>query len=112
MEEQWGPLEEAGFIKRHYNPRLVHEPVIVPKKDAVTGAWTDSRLCIDFGAGTGGVNKYTPADSFQLPLVDDLFAQICQGGRKLFSVCDAKSGYQQTHLDASVQDLACFWFRN
>ena len=85
MEEQWGPLEEAGFIKRHYNPRIIHESVIVHKKDAIPGALTDSRLRIDFGSGTAGIYKYTPGDSFQLPLVDDLFAQTCQGGHRFFS---------------------------
>ena len=112
MDEHWGPMAEAGFIKRCANPRMVHEPVVAAKKDAVTGEWTDKRCCVDYGAGTGGINAYTPKDSFQLPLAEELYDRICQGGCKYVSLADCKSGFNSTWLDESVQDLACFWWNN
>ena len=108
MGKHLSPNYDAGFIVESFDAVIAHEVVVVAKRDA-QGGWTDARVCVDYGAGTGGVNKYTPKDPYQLPLPDDLFASV-EGRCDYLSLCDLKSGFFQIPIPEHLQHLTSFWW--
>ena len=108
MRKHLNPHYEAGFITESPDAVIAHEVVVVAKRDA-QGGWTDVRVCVDYGAGTGGVNKYTPKDPYPLPLPDDLFAAV-EGKCDYLSLCDCKSGFFQVPIAEHLQHLTSFWW--
>ena len=64
---------------------------LVPKKDGTT------RFCVDYRA----LNEITVKDRYPLPLIQDIFDQL--GGKRIYSVMDLKSGYNQLRIAAHDQ---------
>ena len=77
---------EAKIIERSKSPRSF-PVVIVDKKDG------SKQYCVDFRA----LNKITKANSYPLPLIDDILALF--GQAKYFTSLDLKSGYWQVLMD-------------
>ncbi|MCG8078877.1 MAG: DDE-type integrase/transposase/recombinase [Candidatus Thiodiazotropha taylori] len=70
--------------------------VIVDKKDG------SKRFCVDFRA----LNKVTKANSYPLPLIDDILALL--GHAKYFTLLDLKSGYWQVCVDDECKEKTAF----
>ena len=108
MRKHLTPNYDVGFIVECPDAVIAHEAVVVAKRDA-NGGWTDARVCIDYGAATGGVNRYTPKDPYPLPLPDDLFSAV-EGRCNFLSLCDARSGFFQIPIPEHLQHLTAFWW--
>jgi hypothetical protein len=75
-------LLEKGFIHPSWSS-LGALVIFVPKKDGT------QRLYMDYGA----LNEITIKNKYPLPMIDDLFDQLC--GVCVFSKIDLRSGYHQ-----------------
>ena len=69
---------------------------LVPKKDGST------RFCVDYRA----LNNVTIKDRYPLPLIQDIFDQL--GGKRVYSVCDLKSAYNQLRVASRDQQKTAF----
>lgn len=86
---------EAKIIERSKSP-WSFPVVIVDKKDG------SKRFCVDFRA----LNKITKANSYPLPLIDDILALL--GKAKYFSSLDLKSGYWQVLVEDNDREKTAF----
>ena len=86
---------EAKIIERSNSP-WSFPCVLVKKKDGTR------RFCIDFRQ----LNKVTKSNSFPLPVIDDILAQL--GGAKYFTTLDLKSGYWQVKMDPKDKEKVAF----
>ena len=60
------------------------------------------RFCVDFRA----LNRITKANSYPLPLIDDILALLCKA--KYFSSLDLKSGYWQVLVEDNDREKTAF----
>ena len=86
---------EAKIIERSKSPWSI-PVVIVDKKDE------SKRFCVDFRA----LNRITKANSYPLPLIDDILALLCKA--KYFSSLDLKSGYWQVLVEDNDREKTAF----
>ena len=86
---------EAKIIERSKSP-WSFPVVIVDKKDG------SKRFCVDFRA----LNKITKANSYPLPLIDDILALL--GKAKYLSSLDLKSGYWQVFVEDNDREKTAF----
>ncbi len=86
---------EAKIIARSKSP-WSFPVVIVDKKDG------SKRFCVDFRA----LNKVTKANSYPLPVIDDILALL--GNAKYFTSLDLKSGYWQVLMEESDKEKTAF----
>ena len=87
-------LFDMGVIRRSSSPWAARM-LLVKKPD---GSW---RPCIDYR----GLNSVTVRDSYPLPIIDDVLAQVGTG--KVFSKVDLFSGYWQVPMnDADIEKTA------
>ncbi|MCG8049023.1 MAG: reverse transcriptase domain-containing protein, partial [Candidatus Thiodiazotropha endolucinida] len=86
---------DAKIIERSKSP-WSFPVVIVDKKDG------SKRFCVDFRA----LNKVTKANSYPLPLIDDILALL--GHAKYFTLLDLKSGYWQVCVDDECKEKTAF----
>ena len=71
--------------------------VLVPKKN------NDWRMCVDYRQ----LNNVTIKDSYELPLIDEIFMFIGKNA-KVLSTIDLFSGYHQIPMHIDDQDKATF----
>ena len=102
------PNYDAGFIKECDAAVIIHEIVVAAKRDA-DGGWSDVRVCVDYGVGTGGVNAYTNKDPYPLPNPDVLYDEV-DPSHNVFSLCDLKSGFFQCPIPPHLQHLTAFYW--
>ena len=88
-------MMDAKIIERSRSP-WSFPVVIVDKKDG------SKRFCVDFRA----LNKITKTNSYPLPLIDDILAQL--GQARYFSSLDLKSGYWQVMMDDTDKEKTAF----
>ncbi|MCG8033371.1 MAG: DDE-type integrase/transposase/recombinase [Candidatus Thiodiazotropha taylori] len=86
---------DAKIIERSKSP-WSFPVVIVDKKDG------SKRFCVDFRA----LNKITKSNSYPLPVIDDILAQL--GQAKYFTSLDLKSGYWQVLMYDSDKEKTAF----
>jgi CxxC motif-containing protein len=85
LKEHIRELLKKGFICPNSSPWGA--PLIfVPKKDST------QRLCVDYHA----LNEVTVKNKHPLPMIDDLFNQLC--GAFVFSKSDLRLGYHQLKI--------------
>ena len=60
------------------------------------------RFCVDYRR----LNAVTHKDVFPIPRIDDLLDQL--GGKKVFSLLDAKSEYWQIQMESSSRENTAF----
>ena len=99
-------LLEAGVIE----PCEIHDVIscatLPVKRDAVTGLYTDKRLCYDYRK----VNSVTVVDRYPMPLAEELFA--ASTGSTWFSKLDLRSGFHQLPLTEEAKQITTFWWRD
>ena len=81
---------EAKIIERSNSP-WSFPCILVKKKDG------SHRFCADFRQ----LNKITKSNSYPLPVIDDILAQL--GGSKYFTTLDLKSGFWQVRMDLKIR---------
>ena len=86
---------EANVIRRSKSP-WSFPVVIVDKKDG------SKRFCVDFRK----LNQVTKANSYPLPLIDDILALL--GKAKYFTSLDLKSGYWQVLMEEVDKEKTAF----
>ncbi|MCG7874779.1 MAG: pol polyprotein, partial [Candidatus Thiodiazotropha endolucinida] len=86
---------EAKIIERSNSP-WSFPCILVKKKD------NSHRFCVDFRQ----LNKVTKSNSFPLPVIDDILAQL--GGAKYYSSLDLKSGYWQMKVNPRDKEKVAF----
>ena len=86
---------EANVIRRSKSP-WSFPVVIVDKKDG------SKRFCVDFRK----LNQVTKANSYPLPLIDDILAVL--GKAKYFTSLDLKSGYWQVLMEEVDKEKTAF----
>ena len=86
---------DANVIRRSKSP-WSFPVVIVDKKDG------SKRFCVDFRK----LNQITKANSYPLPLIDDILALL--GKAKYFTSLDLKSGYWQVLMDEADKEKTAF----
>lgn len=89
-------LLDVNFIYPIFDSKWVSPLVVVPKKN---GKW---RICVDYTK----VNKATQKDHFPLPFIDQVLDTLA--GKKLFSLLDGFSGYNQIQIAPEDQDKTTF----
>ena len=95
VEEQIRKMEEAGIIRQSISP-WASPIVIVGKKDG------SKRFCVDYRR----LNKVTKANSYPLPLIEDILASL--GGAKYFTSLDLRSGYWQIPMEEESIEKTAF----
>jgi transposase InsO family protein len=91
-----GIVEEFDGVSDYNNPLLA-----VPKRD-VMGNVKDQRVCLD----PRKINEKIADSTWQLPLVRDIFDKLA--GKKLFSLIDLKSGYNQIKVAEEDRNKTTF----
>lgn len=91
-----GITERVAGVPKYNNPLLV-----VPKRD-VMGKIKDYRVCID----PRKINEKIADSTCQIPLVREIFDKLA--GKKLFSLIDLKSGYNQIKVAEEDRDKTTF----
>ncbi|KAL4232960.1 hypothetical protein ACF0H5_007648 [Mactra antiquata] len=95
IDEAVKDMLEAKIIQRSNSP-WSSPVVIVTKKDG------GKRFCVDFRK----VNQVTKKNSWPLPRIDEILAQL--GNGKFFSTLDLRAGYWQVELDSSSREVSAF----
>ena len=95
VEEAVKDMLDAKIIRKSRSP-WAFPVVIVEKKDKT------KRFCIDFRK----LNNITKKNSFPLPVIDDILAQL--GKAKYFTALDLKSGYHQIEMDEKDKEKTAF----
>jgi hypothetical protein len=105
LDEKCAELEAAGLIEEiaSTSPYACH-PVLAAKKDAITGEWSQKRLCQDYRK----LNTAMVADTYAPPLPEDIFASAAQCS--VFSSLDMRSGFHQLKLDEQSKQTTAFWW--
>ena len=103
-DENLVPLRDAGIIERCYLYDHGANLVVAAKKDALTGAWTDKRVCQDFRP----VNLLTPSDKHSLPLPEQLHQAV--GSSRFLTKIDLRSGFHQIPIPEDRRHLTAFWW--
>lgn len=93
---QSGLTKQVFGVTKYNNPLLV-----VPKRD-VTGNVKDYRVCID----PRKINEKIADSTCRIPLVRDIFDKLA--GKKLFSLIDLKSGYNQIKVAEEDREKTTF----
>lgn len=83
-------------VIRPSNSPFASRVVLVPKKSG------DVRMCIDYRE----LNKLTVRDRFPLPLIDDQLDKL--KGKKIYSLLDLKSGFNQVRIEESSVKYTAF----
>ena len=86
---------EAKIIERSNSP-WSFPCILVKKKDG------SHRFCAD----SRQLNKITKSNSYPLPVIDDILAQL--GGSKYFTTLDLKSGFWQVRMDPKDTEKVAF----
>jgi len=86
VKEELQKLLDLGFIYPILDTKWVSPLVLVPKKN---GKW---RICVDYRE----LNKATYKDHFPLSFIDQVLDGLA--GKKLFSLLDGFSGYNQIQI--------------
>ena len=106
QDEHCNELKEANIISKA--PPLSNKyaacSLFPPKKDE-HGTWCSSRFVTDFRR----INQHTEKDTYILPLAEDLFDRTKDAC--VFSLFDAKSGYNQIPLDPDTRHIFQFWWK-
>jgi energy-coupling factor transporter ATP-binding protein EcfA2 len=105
LDEKCAELEAAGLIEEiaSTSPYACH-PVLAAKKDAITGEWSQKRMCQDYRK----LNTAMIADTYAPPLPEDIFASAAQCS--VFSSLDMRSGFHQLKLDEQSKQTTAFWW--
>jgi hypothetical protein len=107
MDAKCSELRDAGMLKKAgQDSRFASRPTCAAKRDAVTGAWTDIRFCINYVQ----LNKSTETDPYPLPLPEAIFRRF--GEARFFTKLDMRSGFHQLVLDEQSQRMSAFWWGN
>jgi hypothetical protein len=110
QDEHMHPLQAVGFVTECHDAVISHEAVIAAKKDPDTGEWTQTRCCYNYATGIGGINKYTPKDSYTLPLPDQLYADV-EDRCEYLSILDLRAGFLQIPIPEQLQKYTAFYWR-
>ena len=95
IDREIDQLLKLGIIQPSTSPWS--SPVIpVPKKDGSV------RLCVDFR----WVNEHTLQDTYPLPRVDDLLAQV--SAKQFLTTLDLTKGYHQVPLTPETKEKTAF----
>ena len=95
-------LLEAGVIEPCEIHDIISCATLPVKRDAVTGLYTDKRLCYDYRK----VNSVTVVDRYPMPLAEELFA--ASTGSTWFSKLDLRSGFHQLPLTEEAKQITTF----
>ena len=100
-------LRDAGMVRKAgQHSAFASRPTCAAKRDALTGAWTDVRFCINYVL----LNKGTETDPYPLPLPEAIFRRF--GRARFFTKLDMRSGFHQLVLDEESQRMSAFWWGN
>eukprot|EP00882_Tetradesmus_deserticola_P009095 GHRQ01009596.1.p1 GENE.GHRQ01009596.1~~GHRQ01009596.1.p1 ORF type:complete len:1011 (+),score=322.97 GHRQ01009596.1:38-3070(+) len=105
LDDKCTELEAAGLIEEipSTSPYACH-PVLAAKKDAITGEWSQKRLCQDYRK----LNIAMVADTYTPPLPEDIFASAAHCS--VFSSLDMRSGFHQLKLSDESKQTTAFWW--
>ena len=91
-------------IKRMLDEGIIEESTSAWRAQVVVANKnTKPRLVVDYSQT---INRYTEADAYPLPIIDDLINSIAQN--KYFSIIDLKSAYHQLILDKNDRPMTAF----
>lgn len=107
IDGHYGPARDAAFIEKVPEDHPLrawygHNTTTATKKDAVSGEWTDVRVCSD----ARKVNKRTCKDEYQMPVAETLLRKV--GGARFFSSLDLKAGFNQILMDEDSKIKTAF----
>jgi hypothetical protein len=97
LKSQLDEMERNSIIAKQESPtEWCHNLVLVKRNGKL-------RICLD----PVPMNKYILREEFQIPTLDEVLPNLCKA--KVFSICDAKSGFWQLELDNKSSILTTFW---
>ena len=95
--EQLNNMESEGVIIKVEEPtRWCHNLVLVKRANKL-------RICLD----PVPMNKFIKREEFQIPKLDEILPNLTKA--KVFTTCDAKSGFWQLVLDRQSSIATTFW---
>lgn len=104
VDKKCTEMKDADIIERSYSSTYASNPSLPPKKDPITGLFTDIRFCINFMR----VNDAMEIDRYPLPRIDSLFESL--QGSVVFSKLDMRAGFMQVPLSEASRDATTFWW--
>ena len=103
IQKKCEEMRDADIIERSHCSTYASNPSLAPKKDPITGRFTDIRFCINYMR----VNDVTEVDRYPLPRIDSLFDSL--QGSVVFSKLDMRAGFHQVPMSEFTRDLTTFW---
>jgi len=95
-------LLEAGIlVVGDSRSRYISNPTLPPKRDA-TGAWSDTRFCVNFIPP----NSNTVKDKYRLPFPEEIFHAV--QGCTVYSIVDCRAAFNQLPLTPLASELTTF----